>query len=220
MTGTALGRMVALVVAGLAAGACGADTESRAPADRPTADRTATDSAAPAPPPGAPSRQESGASRPPVGAIAAGAPPAAGDTIVAGRVRAVGAAPLGQIVVRPDGGGAGVAVRGPLRDEVARLVGAEVRVWGRAGANQPPTPPRAVTAAGYDIMSIGGARPVVGTLLARREALWLVAGDTLQVRGAPPELAARAGARVWILGVREGDTLRLQSYGILREPGG
>lgn len=211
-----------LIASSLAATACGAETRrEEAGSGAPAAGQgqAVESSAAPEPAPAPdvrPGSLQASARR----STTAGAPPGSADTVVSGQVSAVGAAPLSQIVVRAGTAGPGVAVRGPRRAELARLVGAEVRVWGPAGANQPPVPPRAIEVRGYEILSIGGARPVVGTLLVRNGEIWLAGRDTLRVSDAPIELRAHEGATVWIVGLVEGGTLRLELYGILREPGG
>jgi hypothetical protein len=144
-----------------------------------------------------------------------------GDTVATGTVRSVGAAPLTQVVLQSGAGAEirSVAVRGELRDEIARAIGAEVRVWGPPAANQPPPPARAVEVYRYDILSVNGEIPVVGTVFRRGEQLLIGGRDTVDLVGAPEELLGRLGAKVWAVGVREGSTLRIQAYGVLREVG-
>jgi len=156
-------------------------------------------------------------------AVSVHAVPAAepGDTVVVGIVQEVGAMPLTQLVVQGAGGGEprSVGIRGPLRRDIQNLVGAEVRVWGRPAANQPPTPPRAVEVAGYEILSVGGATPVVGTLAADGGGFYLVtSGDRLALDPVPDNLRAVAGAKIWVVGHRDGSTLHVESYGVIRRP--
>ncbi|MDH3456357.1 MAG: hypothetical protein OER90_05900 [Gemmatimonadota bacterium] len=139
-----------------------------------------------------------------------------GDSVVVGVVRMVGAMPLEQLVLQA--GGSSVSLRGMLRDELKNLEGAELRAWGKPVDNAPPTPPRALDVAGYEIVSVGGAKPVVGILSLREGALHVVGTDTLRLEAAPERLRTKPGAKVWLVGTRDGSTLRVQSYGIVREP--
>ena len=144
-----------------------------------------------------------------------------GDTVVEGVVQEVGAMPLTQLVVQTVGGEKpqSIGVRGSMRRDIQNLVGAEVRVWGRSVPNQPPTPPRAVEVAGYEILSVGGATPVVGTLVADGGGFYLVtAGDRLALDPMPENLRALIGAKVWAVGHRDGGTLQVESYGVIRRP--
>src|SRR5207247_1233568 len=123
----------------------------------------------------------------------------AADSVVTGLVAVKGADPFSQVVLSSAPGvpTGEVAVVGALRGELAALHGAEVRVWGRAVANGQPVPRRAIEAAGYEILAINGEKPYVGELVERQGALWL---SDKRVLGAPPELTAVVGAKVWILG--------------------
>ncbi len=143
-----------------------------------------------------------------------------GDTSAQGVVRAVGAVPTAQLVVRSATGDAAtqVGLTGPLLEEMGTLVGAEVRVWGEAVANQPPPPVRAIEVSGYEIVSVGGRKPYVGVLSEYDSALWLHAETVMRLVNVPDELVAGEGARVWIVGSVEGDQLTVQSYGIIRRP--
>jgi hypothetical protein len=138
-----------------------------------------------------------------------------GDSVVVGVVRMVGAMPLEQLVLQV--GASSVSLKGALRDELTTLVGAQVRVWGTPIDNAPPTPPRALNVAGYEIVSVGGAAPVVGVLTVLEGALHVVGTETLRLDAVPDRLL-KPGAKVWLVGTRDGSTLRVQSYGIIREP--
>jgi len=156
-------------------------------------------------------------------AVSVHAVPAAepGDTVVVGIVQEVGAMPLTQLVVQRAGGAEprSVGVRGPLRRDLQNVVGAEVRIWGAPVANQPPPPPRAVEVAGYEILSVGGATPVVGTLVADGGSFYLVtAGERLELDPMPENLLALAGAKIWAVGHLDGGTLNVESYGVVRRP--
>jgi len=144
-----------------------------------------------------------------------------GDTVVVGIVHEVGAMPLTQLVVQTASGAEpqSVGVRGPLRRDVQNLIGAEVRIWGKPVANQPPPPPRGIEVTGYEILSVGGAVPVVGTLIEDGGTFYVVSDtDRLVLDPVPENLRNVAGAKIWVVGRRDGDTLHLESYGVIRRP--
>ncbi len=147
--------------------------------------------------------------------------PAPGDTTVRGVVRAVGAGPgPQQLVVRSGTGNAAtvVGLTGSLRGELGQLVGLEVEVRGRAVDNQPPSPPRAVDVARYEIISVGGEKPYVGVLELREGAVWLAGPRAMRLAEVPEPLVTRTGAKVWIVGSVDGDRLQVQAYGVIKEP--
>ncbi|MDH3459358.1 MAG: hypothetical protein OER90_21150 [Gemmatimonadota bacterium] len=144
--------------------------------------------------------------------------PRSGDTTVTGVVRAVGAIPLTQTVVQTASGE--VALVGPYRDELSRVIGAEVRVWGKALANAPPAPSRAVEVSAYEVVQLNGQRPVVGTLAEREDSHFIEVSRTEIVRLAalPRELTTLVGRRVWVFGERGPNGLRVQVFGEVRPP--
>lgn len=144
------------------------------------------------------------------------ASPASADTVAEGRVRVVGPQEAAQVVLSGSAGDA--ALVGSLADELRRLVGARVRISGRAQPNPAAAPERAVDVAGYEIVAVDGERPFVGIVLRRDDRLWLAGHDTLELVGAPPDLAARIGAKVFVNGSMQGGQLLLRSYGVIREP--
>lgn len=139
------------------------------------------------------------------------------DTTAQGIIRSIGADPFAQLVIQPrPGHGEGqVALAGELRGELAQLQGAEVLVRGRVAPNRPPNPPRAIDVTRYEIISVGGEPPYVGTLEERGGVLTLA---DLVVVGAPRHLRNAAGGKVWITGYVSGDSLRVSLYGIIRKP--
>ncbi len=140
-----------------------------------------------------------------------------GDTVVTGIVRETGALPLTQLVIQASGTGvAPVAVRGSLKVEIQNLIGAEVRVWGSPTDNQPPTPPRAIEVSGYEVVSVGGDTPVVGTLVEEGGAFFLMSGAKVRLGSIPEALRAHIGAKIWVVGTQHDDALSVQSYGIIR----
>lgn len=107
-----------------------------------------------------------------------------------------------------------VRLGGPLVSELRRLSGATVRVAGEYATSGPET----VDVTTYDVLTIDGQAPVVGMVVLRGDEVWLDAEPAVRVLGAQSALSAHAGAKVWVIGSREGDAVRLQSYGIIREP--
>lgn len=149
------------------------------------------------------------------GTPAGGMAPQRGDTTVEGTVTSVGADPFAQIVLATASGDVGV--QGALAGEIAALQGAVVRIWGPAAANQPPVPTRAVDVRGYDVVSVGGEPVYVGELVRRGEEVWLVGRDRMQLAAVPTALASRVGAKVWLGGMRRGNTFEIRLFGIIRE---
>lgn len=138
-----------------------------------------------------------------------------GPDTVTGVVRQVGNVPFTRTVVQ--GEDEGVTVVGELRDEVTRLVGAEVRVTGERRPNGPFGPELQATA--YEILSVDGDRPYVGVLEEDEEGYVLHAapGGTLRIGAAPLRFRQLIGGRLWVT-VDERATV--QRYGILRAPDG
>lgn len=130
-----------------------------------------------------------------------------------GEVVAGGVADAPVTSLRVEGRGP-VTLVGPLELELRRLGGATVTVAGGLAAS----PPNAFTVSRYDIVTVDGARPTVGTLLSRAGGLALASTDTVRLASVPAALRGKAGAKVWIVGRRDGGELTVQSYGILREP--
>ncbi len=130
-----------------------------------------------------------------------------------GEVVAGGVAESPVTSLRVEGRGP-VTLVGPLEVELRRLGGATVTVAGGLAAS----PPNAFTVSRYDIVTVDGARPMVGTLLSRDGGLALASTDTVRLASVPAGLQGKAGAKVWIVGRRNAAELTVQSYGILREP--
>jgi hypothetical protein len=155
-------------------------------------------------------------SMPGTGQMVFSIPQAESDTVVTGVVASVGADPFMKIVLNaPDG--SSVAVDGDLRGEIGQLVGAELRVWGPAEASAPPPPARAVNARGYEIVMLAGAKPMVGVLGPHGTTLITTSGDTVALMGVPEDLAANAGATVWVVGTEHDGGIGVQSYGVIRK---
>jgi hypothetical protein len=102
--------------------------------------------------------------------------------------------------------------------ELRRLSGAALRATGTPRNNSTPPPPRAVVARDYQVLEVDGQRPLVGVVVSRDDRLWLAGRDTVELLNAAPDLAGRLGAKVYVIGVRAGDRLRVRSYGVIRDP--
>lgn len=140
-------------------------------------------------------------------------PAAAADTIE-GTVRQVGSTPFQRTVVK--GEEASATVVGEYEDELTRAAGARVRVWG--AYRDGDRPGRELEATGYEILSVDGAEPEVGTLeheSGRGYYLATADGDEISLAGVPDRLGGQVGAKIWaVLGERG----NVQRYGVLREP--
>jgi hypothetical protein len=113
-------------------------------------------------------------------------------------------------------GGRPTTLTGPLELELRRLNSATVWVAGAPGAAAPNA---TFAVSRYEIVSIDGAKPIVGTLASRDGAIWIVAGsDTVKLAPTTPEMRAKVGAKVWIVGRRAGAEMTPQSFGVIRDP--
>jgi hypothetical protein len=148
--------------------------------------------------------------------VEAGAAASVADTVAEGTVRVVGPAESADVILH--GATASAGLMGPLVGELRRLSGATLRVTGTPRNNSEPVPPRAVLVSDYEVLEVDGERPLVGTLLSRDGHLWLAGRDTVELVADLPDLAAWPGARVFVLGEREGDRFRVKSYGVIRDP--
>jgi hypothetical protein len=135
-------------------------------------------------------------------AAAAAADSVRGTVVVTG----VGPSPYATIST----GDGPIILAGALEVELRQLGGAEVDVFGELAGGQR----RSLNVQRYEVLAIDGERPVVGTVLA--DGRRIAAGDTLTVVGHADALPA--GAKVWIVGRRDGTELRLQSWGVIRKP--
>ena len=137
------------------------------------------------------------------------------ETVLTGKVVAGGVAaqPLTSLQVE---GGKPTTLVGPLEQELRTLGGATVWVAGSPGAGA-PNASFAVTR--YEIVSIDGAKPLVGSLVARDGGTWLAGErDTVKLASVPAALDGKTGAKVWIVGRRTGAELMPQTFGVIREP--
>lgn len=138
-------------------------------------------------------------------------PVAASDT-VRGTVRQVGSTPFVRTVVE---GTDTVTVTGDPESELARLSGARVRVVGTLSTGEYPGP--TLDVATYEILSVDGERPAVGTLRSDRDGLFLERPERepLRLRAVTSSLGRNVGAKIWVI---TGDDGSVRRYGVLRPP--
>ena len=129
---------------------------------------------------------------------------------VVGTVRVAGSTPFERVMLGPMDGPERELRGGPL-EELIRLQGATVRVRGRSAERN------TFRVTDYEILEIGGERPVVGILerasggaLGVREST----GDWLELDGAPEALGEKVGSKVWVITGPDGG---VRSFGVLRE---
>jgi len=137
------------------------------------------------------------------------------ETVLTGKVVAGGLAGAPETSLQIEGGKPTTLI-GPLEPELRRLGGATVWVTGSPGSAAPNA---TFTVSRYEIVSIDGAKPLVGVVAVRDGATWLAAErDTVKLVEAAAELSAKVGAKAWVVGRRSGKDLVAQTYGIIREP--
>ena len=137
------------------------------------------------------------------------------ETVLTGRVAVGGLAADQKTMLQVEGSGP-TTLTGPLEPELRRLNSATVWVAGAPGAAAPNA---TFVVSRYEIVSIDGTKPVVGVLTSRDGATWIVAErDTVKLSATTPEMRAKIGAKVWIVGRRTGAEMTPQSFGVIREP--
>ena len=166
----------------------------------------ATQEAAPVP---AEEQMQPGQEAEPAGGTEQRAEPAADR--MEGVVGHSGTSEAPMVRLRPAEGSA-VTLTGDLLPELTRLAGVTVAVQGtKSGSGLMAR--FAVTS--YEVVSIDGERPVVGMLVRQGDTYRI--GD-VTLAAVPDGLAQNVGGKVWVTGVREGSTLRVQSFGVIRSP--
>ncbi len=144
-----------------------------------------------------------------VAALGACTPPAApggGPERLAGRVAAVGSAPVNVRVSLRTDDGRSVYLAGPLAAELRALDGAEVEVEGRMAGG-------AFEARGYRIRSVDGRPVLMGTVEAAPGGgvqLRLEDGSAVRLGGGADRL--RAGQKVWVQGPTQ---VQVQTFGVI-----
>jgi hypothetical protein len=109
-----------------------------------------------------------------------------------------------------------VTLTGDLLPELTRLSGVTVAVQGtRSGSGMMTR--FAVT--DYEVVAVGEEQPVVGVLVLDGTTYRIGEGSAaVTLTYVPDGLAENVGAKVWVTGVREGGTIRVQSFGVIRAP--
>lgn len=130
-----------------------------------------------------------------------------------GTVALTGSEPAVMISLRLAEGGS-VDLVGAQRDELGRLSGAVVSVTGTRGPGG-----RSFTAESYEVVSVNGETPVVGVMVERDGAVWIEGDEQVRLTAVSDNLRGHMGAKMWITGRRSGDSMQVQSYGVIREPG-
>ena len=120
----------------------------------------------------------------------------------------------GVTLVVEDGGS--MTLVGDLEPELRRLSGATVRVNGTQADRGPG---RSFEVQDYEVLSIDGEQPSVGILTQTQGATSLAGRDTVELASVPKGLRGKEGAKVWVVGPRNGRKLEVLSFGIIREPG-
>jgi len=142
------------------------------------------------------------------------APVHAADAEYRGKIVLTGTEPGAAVRLVGDSGH--VELAGALEPELRRLAGASVVV---RGSLQGARPAQTLMASDYDVTEIDGANPSTGLLKAENGKLWLAGRDTVELVGIPEALRGKEGAKIWVVGRHTEDSLEVQSYGIIREPG-
>ena len=107
-----------------------------------------------------------------------------------------------------------VTLVGVLRDELRRLSGATVQL---SGTRQGEGPIARFDVEGYEVLEIDGEKPAVGVLHARGDQFSIGEGEaSVRLSVVPDGFGQLLGAKVWIIGPRAADGLRVQSYGVIR----
>lgn len=123
--------------------------------------------------------------------------PSAGTDTLRGVVRVVGASADEQPVLRPNGGGAMIALAGPLAPVLMKVNGADVWVSGvRQGT-------RAFNVDRFLVRAVGGVPAMDGVLTARDGGFGImITGEHTEhpIANLPTALKSRVGQRVWITG--------------------
>jgi hypothetical protein len=135
-----------------------------------------------------------------------------GPDTASGIIRQVGNAPFTHTILDRE---EAIVITGPYEPEIRRLIGAEVRVTGRRVAGDFPGP--TLEAMSYEILSVDGERPLLGTLELDEGGFLLTTpeGASVRLAAVSETLAESAGGRIWVILDANGGVAQ---YGILRGP--
>jgi hypothetical protein len=107
-----------------------------------------------------------------------------------------------------------VRLVGPLRDELSRLAGARVEVWGELTTSPDPMVDRQLAAGGYEVVSVNDRPVLFGELVevgAGTARLRTTDGREVHLTGVPSNF--RVGQKVWVQGP---ESVIVQTYGTVR----
>lgn len=126
-----------------------------------------------------------------------------------GTIAVVGAAPLTQVVIRPEDASGEVTLHGEAADALRRLTGLEVRLEGERDPER-----HGFAVQRFEVRALGETPAVDGVLIAEGDDVVLVRRDSQRVplSAVPASLRQHIGARVWVAGSPEG---RVESYGVI-----
>jgi hypothetical protein len=132
-------------------------------------------------------------------------------TVVTGRVITVGSDSAGVPQLYSESGPP-TDIVGDLTREIHRLTGAQVTVLGSPG------PANAIDVRSYAVLEVNGERPHVGVVIRRETgyALFLESGAVAIESNSEAPLEALLGTKIWALGPKHGERLRIDSYGVIR----
>lgn len=156
--------------------------------------------------------------------VIAGAAPPAPAKAVGGKVVLSGSIIVVRELDRPmpqltDEQGRRFLLTGAWAEELVRLHGHTVKVWGELGPKKLFQP--TVVVGRYELLEVGGQTPQVGELRLETEGrLQLRQPERVLALEAPAalrqRLRARVGCKVWIVGELVGSVLRPAAFGWLR----
>jgi hypothetical protein len=141
-----------------------------------------------------------------------------GADAASGVVRRMGNEPFVRTVLQDESAETSVVVAGPYEIEIGRLAGARVSATGRFARSEELG--RHLAASSYEILSVDGVRPHVGTLELSQEGrhgfvLTTPGGEAIPLTVLSEGLESALGGRVWVT-LDESQTVT--RYGVLRTP--
>ena len=129
-----------------------------------------------------------------------------------GIVAVVGTSFESRVVIRPAKGGRPITLAGPQANTVGRLSGTDVWVTGTRDASGQ------ITVSRFVVRTVNGQPALDGTLVTRRDQLFIVTRDGKQhpITSPPQALRDRVGARVWVVGPPDRPPV---TFGVIEERG-
>lgn len=134
---------------------------------------------------------------------------------VQGTVRQVGSAPLVRTVLQRGSQQEAFQISGPQQEQLGRLVGARVQIMGTL---KPGGTGTQIQAQDFDILSVGGQKPVVGRLVRQENGRYVLTRnnqENLPLPNISEGLTNATGGKVWVV---LGDDGGVQRFGVLVPP--